>query len=104
MTMIITIIGMMGDSNNVAMMPAFNNMDRVFFEQLKLHKVKYNPEAGSDPHGEQAGNTVVDAVFQNIELAEVKNILEKGPRLVLTDSGEVQEETCILGVPCVTEG
>jgi UDP-N-acetylglucosamine 2-epimerase (non-hydrolysing) len=28
--------------------------------------------------------------------------LEKGVRLVLTDSGGVQEETCILGVSCVT--
>jgi UDP-N-acetylglucosamine 2-epimerase (non-hydrolysing) len=28
--------------------------------------------------------------------------LESGARLVLTDSGGVQEETCILGMPCVT--
>ena len=28
--------------------------------------------------------------------------LENNARLVLTDSGGVQEETCIMGIPCVT--
>ncbi len=47
-----------------------------------------------------------------LELGGVSNInpmgfleflqLEAGARLVLTDSGGVQEETCILGIPCVT--
>jgi UDP-N-acetylglucosamine 2-epimerase (non-hydrolysing) len=95
------------------------------------------------------GNTIVDAVYQNLELARRKeeilnklkfNIpmiypihprtkkrikefglevpkgvelieplgfleflqLEANAKLVLTDSGGVQEETCILRVPCVT--
>lgn len=31
------------------------NMDRVFFEQLKLPEAKYNLEVGSGTHGEQTG-------------------------------------------------
>lgn len=31
------------------------NMDRVFFEQLKLPEAKYNLDIGSGPHGEQTG-------------------------------------------------
>jgi UDP-N-acetylglucosamine 2-epimerase (non-hydrolysing) len=44
---------------------------------------------------------------ENITLIEPVNFLaflqlESSAKLVLTDSGGVQEETCILGVPCVT--
>jgi len=45
--------------------------------------------------------------FQKITLIEPVDFLnflqlEKNARLILTDSGGVQEEGCILGVPCVT--
>jgi UDP-N-acetylglucosamine 2-epimerase (non-hydrolysing) len=45
--------------------------------------------------------------FQNLTLIEPVDFfdflqLEKNARLILTDSGGVQEESCILRVPCVT--
>jgi UDP-N-acetylglucosamine 2-epimerase (non-hydrolysing) len=45
--------------------------------------------------------------FDGINIIEPVNYLQflfmqKNARLVLTDSGGVQEESCILGVPCVT--
>lgn len=47
------------------------------------------------------------SVNENIKLIEPLDYLnflklEAGAKLVLTDSGGVQEEACILGVPCVT--
>lgn len=44
---------------------------------------------------------------KNVRLIEPVNflsflLLESNARLILTDSGGVQEESCILGVPCVT--
>jgi len=50
-------------------------------------------EFGLDLHGVKAINPVGFLEFLQ---------LEAGARLALTDSGGVQEETCILGVPCVT--
>ncbi len=46
----------------------------------------------------------VDARIKLIEPLDYLNFiqLEANARLVLTDSGGVQEETCILGVPCIT--
>lgn len=44
---------------------------------------------------------------KNLELVEPLDFLgflqlEKNAKLILTDSGGVQEEACILGIPCVT--
>lgn len=50
-------------------------------------------EFGLDLHGVRAIDPVGFLEFLQ---------LEAGARLALTDSGGVQEETCILGVPCVT--
>lgn len=50
-------------------------------------------EFGLDLHGVKAIDPVGFLEFLQ---------LEAGARLALTDSGGVQEETCILGVPCVT--
>lgn len=50
-------------------------------------------EFGYDLEGIQAINPVGFLEFL---------LLESNARLALTDSGGVQEETCILGVPCVT--
>ncbi len=58
------------------------------------------------PHSrKKLGEFSLDA--RNLRLIEPVDFLtflqlEKNARLVLTDSGGVQEETCILGVPCVT--
>ncbi len=43
------------------------NMDRVFFEQLKLPEAKYNLDAGSGGHGEQTGKmlTGIEKVLMN---------------------------------------
>ena len=66
------------------------------------------------------GNTIVDAVYQNLSISEerinplndlelIEPVdylsflqLEAKAKLVLTDSGGVQEESCTLNVPCVT--
>ncbi len=50
------------------------NMDRVFFEQLKLPEAKYNLEAGSGAHGEQTGK-----MLTGIE----KVLMEEKPEVVL---------------------
>jgi UDP-N-acetylglucosamine 2-epimerase (non-hydrolysing) len=36
-----------------------SNMDRVFFDQLKLSEAKYNLDVGSDTHGKQTGNMLI---------------------------------------------
>jgi UDP-N-acetylglucosamine 2-epimerase (non-hydrolysing) len=52
------------------------NMDRIFFEQLKLPEAKYNLDVGSGTHGEQTGKI----------LAGVEQVLqEEQPDVVLVE-------------------
>jgi UDP-N-acetylglucosamine 2-epimerase (non-hydrolysing) len=55
--------------------------------RINLHKFNLNPD----------GVTIIEPLDYLSFLQ-----LEQNAKVVLTDSGGVQEETCILGVPCVT--
>jgi len=55
--------------------------------RIKLHKFNLNPD----------GITIIEPLDYLSFLQ-----LEQNAKVVLTDSGGVQEESCILGVPCVT--
>ena len=72
------------------------NLDKIFFEELELPAAKYNLDVGSGTHAEETGKMLI-----GIE----KILLEEKPDIVLVEgdtSGGVQEESCILKVPCVT--
>ncbi len=68
-------------------------MGSVFFEELNLPAVRYNLDVGSGTHGRQTATMLESMGY--LELLQ----LERGARLVLSDSGGgLQEEVCILGV------
>jgi predicted HTH domain antitoxin len=72
------------------------NLDKIFFEELELQAAKYNLDVGSGTHAEETGKMLI-----GIE----KILREEKPDIVLVEgdtSGGVQEESCILKVPCVT--
>jgi len=72
------------------------NLDKIFFEDLELPAAKYNLDVGSGTHAEETGKMLI-----GIE----KILREEKPDIVLVEgdtSGGVQEESCILKVPCVT--
>ncbi|MDP2930953.1 MAG: UDP-N-acetylglucosamine 2-epimerase (non-hydrolyzing) [Chloroflexota bacterium] len=53
------------------------NLDRVFFEQLKLPKAKYNLEVGSSSHGEQTAKILV-GVERLLQIEQPDVVLVEG--------------------------
>ena len=66
-------------------------MSAVFFDELGIPVPDINLDVGPATNTEQTARVMLDMVG-----------LMKCARVVMTDSGGIQEETTALGVPCLT--
>lgn len=76
------------------------NMSNSFFKDLSSRKSDVYLGVGSGTHAEQTGKTLIE-FMDPLGYLDFLNLMMHS-KFVITDSGGIQEETTVLGLPCLT--
>lgn len=76
-------------------------MDKIFFEQLKLSQAKYNLDVGSGKHGEQTGKMLaaIEEKWEGVDLSDenkMQFLIPKG----FAHSYSILNETAVFSYKC----